>query len=278
MALKEYNPTTPGRRGMTGADFSDLTPGRDPEKSLLVGRRRTGGRNNNGRITTRHIGGGHKRRIRIIDFKRRDKMDVPAKVVSIEYDPCRSAWIALLYFNDGEKRYMIAPQHVSVGQTVVASETADILPGNALPLRCIPLGTNIYNVELKVGGGGQLARGAGVFAQLMAKEGKYAQVKLPSGEVRKVFIECMATVGEVSNPQHENITYGKAGKKRWLGVRPTVRGMVMNPVDHPHGGGEGCSKGGNHPSSPWGTPAKGYKTRNNKRTQKFIVKDRRSKL
>jgi large subunit ribosomal protein L2 len=277
MPLKEYKPTTPGRRGMTGADFSALTRS-EPEKSLLGKRNRTGGRNNHGRITMRHKGGGHKRRYRIIDFRRGDKMNVPAKVFSIEYDPNRTAWIALLHYADGEKRYIIAPQGLNVGQQVMASEAADILPGNALPLRCIPVGTNIYNVELKVRGGAQMVRSAGSFAQLMAKEGTYAQVKLPSGEVRKVFIECMATIGQVSNPQNENITVGKAGRTRYWGIRPTVRGMVMNPVDHPHGGGEGCSKGGNHPSSPWGTPAKGYKTRQNKRTQKFIVKDRRKKF
>ncbi len=276
MAIKEYNPTTPGRRGMNVSDFAGITR-RQPEKSLLGRITRSGGRNNTGRITTRHIGGGHKRRYRVVDF-RRDKTDIPAKVVAVEYDPNRSGRIALLNYADGEKRYIVAPQSLAVGREVIASENADILPGNALPLRHIPVGTNIYNVELKVGKGGQLARSAGTFAHLMAKEGRYALVKLPSGEVRKVFIDCMATVGEVSNPEHENISIGKAGRTRWFGVRPTVRGMVMNPVDHPHGGGEGCSKGGNHPSSPWGTPAKGYKTRNNKRTQAMIVKDRRSKL
>jgi ribosomal protein L2, bacterial/organellar len=276
MAMKEYNPTTPGRRGMNGADFTGLSK-KGPEKSLLALKTRSGGRNNRGKITTRHVGGGHKKRYRIVDF-RRDKLEVPAKVAAIEYDPNRSARIALLFYADGEKRYIIAPQSLTVGQTVVSSENADILPGNALPLRNIPVGTNIYNIELKVGKGGQLARSAGTFAQLMAKEGAYAQIKLPSGEVRKVLVECKATIGEVSNPENENMAVGKAGRTRWFGVRPTVRGMVMNPVDHPHGGGEGCSKGGNHPSSPWGTPAKGYKTRQNKRTQVFIVKDRRSKL
>lgn len=277
MPLKEYKATSPGRRGMTGFDFSGLTK-KKPEKSLLSKWKRTGGRNNTGRITTRHIGGGHKRRYRVIDFKRRDRMNVPAKVAAIEYDPNRSAHIALLHYRDGAKSYIIAPQKLVVGAEVVAGEEVEIAPGNALPLRCIPVGTNIYNIELKVGRGGQLVRGAGAFAQLMAKEGKYAQVKLPSGEVRKIFVECMATVGEVSNPQHENVSVGKAGRTRWLGIRPTVRGMVMNPVDHPHGGGEAKGKGGNHPSSPWGTPAKGYKTRNNKRTQAFIVKDRRKKF
>lgn len=274
--MKEYNPITPGRRGMNGFSFTEITKQR-PEKSLLGKRSRSGGRNNHGRITTRHIGGGHKRRYRIIDF-RRDKLDIPAKVAAIEYDPNRNARIALLCYVDGEKRYIIASQSLAVGREVLASESADILPGNALPLKNIPVGTNIYNIELKVGKGGQLARSAGTFAQLMAKEGRYALVKLPSGEVRKVLIDCMATVGEVSNPEFENVTWGKAGRTRWRGIRPTVRGMVMNPVDHPHGGGEGCSKGGNHPSSPWGTPAKGYKTRQNKRTQSMIVKDRRSKL
>jgi len=277
MATKEYDPITPGRRGMSVSDFAELTKGKRPEKSLLAHKTRSGGRNNHGRITTRHIGGGHKKRYRIIDF-RRDKTDIPAKVAAIEYDPNRNARIALLFYVDGEKRYIIAPQSLAVGRQVISSEHADILPGNALPLKNIPVGTNIYNIELKVGKGGQIARSAGTFAQLMAKEGRYALVKLPSGEVRKVLIDCMATIGEVSNPEFENITWGKAGRTRWRGIRPTVRGMVMNPVDHPHGGGEGCSKGGNHPSSPWGTPAKGYKTRQNKRTQTFIVKDRRSKL
>ncbi len=277
MAQREYNPTTPGRRGMTAADFDGLSK-EAPEKSLLRPHRRTGGRNNLGRITMRHVGGGHKKRYRLIDFKRSGKLNIPGKVLSIQYDPNRNARIALLQYADGAKSYIIAPQSLKIGQEVIASEDADILPGNTLPLRNIPLGTNIYNVELKMGKGGQLARSAGVFAQLMAKEGDWALVKLPSGEVRKVFIGCLASIGEVSNPQHENISVGKAGRTRWKGVRPTVRGIVMNPVDHPHGGGEGCSKGGNHPSSPWGTPAKGYKTRNNKRTQNMIVKDRRSKL
>lgn len=277
MPVRDYKPTTPGRRGMSTADFSALT-GSKPEKSLLAKKSRSGGRNNSGRITMRHKGGGHKQRYRIIDFNRRDKLGVPAKVATIEYDPNRTGRIALLQYADGEKRYMVAPQKLEVGQTVLASEKADILPGNALPLSFIPVGTNIFNIELKVGRGGQLVRSAGSFAQLMAKEGKYAQVKLPSGEVRRILIDCMATVGEVSNPQNENISVGKAGRTRWKGIRPTVRGMVMNPVDHPHGGGEAKGKGGNHPSSPWGTPAKGFKTRQNKRTQKFIVKDRRKKF
>ena len=261
---------------MSVSDFAGVSK-KAPEKSLLGKITRSGGRNNMGRLTMRHGGGGHKRRYRIIDF-RRDKLDIPAKVAAIEYDPNRNARIALLHYADGEKRYIIAPQSLAPGREVLASENADILPGNALPLKNIPVGTNIYNIEIKAGKGGQIARSAGTYAQLMAKEGKFALVKLPSGEVRKVFIECMASIGEVSNPEHENIQVGKAGRTRWYGVRPTVRGIVMNPVDHPHGGGEGCSKGGNHPSSPWGTPAKGYKTRNNKRTQSMIVKDRRSKL
>ncbi len=276
MALKEYNPTTPGLRGMTAADFSGLSKKR-PEKALLSSLSKTGGRNNKGHITSRHIGGGHKRRYRIVDFKR-DKLGIPAKIAAFEYDPNRSARLALLYYVDGEKRYVLATQGMKVGATVVSSEKADILPGNTLPLREIPLGTSISNIELKVGRGGQLARSAGTFAQLMAKEGKYAQVKLPSGEVRKILLECTATVGAIGNPEHENVSIGKAGRTIWKGKRPTVRGVAMNPVDHPHGGGEGKSKGGNRPLSPWGQPAKGYKTRNSKRTDKFRIKDRRAKL
>ncbi len=276
MALKEYNPTTPGLRGMTATDFSGLSKKR-PEKALLSSISKTGGRNNMGHITSRHIGGGHKRRYRIVDFKR-GKVGIPAMVAAFEYDPNRSARLALLYYVDGEKRYILATQGMKVGSTVISSEKADILPGNTLPLREIPLGTSISNIELKVGRGGQLARSAGTFAQLMAKEGKYAQVKLPSGEVRKILLECTATIGAIGNPEHENVSIGKAGRTIWKGKRPTVRGVAMNPVDHPHGGGEGKSKGGNHPQSPWGQPAKGYKTRNNKRTNKFRIKDRRAKL
>lgn len=275
MATREYKPTTPGRRGMSVLDFKEITKS-FPEKSLLAPLRKSGGRNNNGHITMRHVGGGHKRRYRIIDFVRRRKMEVPAEVSAIEYDPNRTANIALLKYSDGDWAYILAPVGLKVGAKVIASEAADILPGNALPLRHIPLGTNIHNIELKIGKGGQMVRGAGCAAQLMAKEGRYATVKLPSGEVRKVFIDCLATVGEVGNKEYENISWGKAGRRRYLGIRPTVRGMVMNPVDHPHGGGEGCSKGGNHPSSPWGTPAKGYKTR--LRPNPYLVKDRRSKL
>jgi len=261
---------------MSVSDFAGLTKDR-PEKALVVFLLKTGGRNNMGHITSRHVGGGHRRKYRFIDY-RRDKKGIPAKVASLQYDPNRSARIALLHYVDGEKAYVLATQGMKVGGTVVASETADILPGNTLPLKSIPVGTNICNVELKLGKGGKLARSAGVYAQLMAKEGGYALVKLPSGEVRKVFHECRATIGEISNPEHENVAVGKAGRTRWKGVRPTVRGVAMNPVDHPHGGGEGKSKGGNHPQSPWGQPAKGYKTRNNKRTNQFIVKDRRAKL
>lgn len=276
MGLKEYNPITPGRRGMTSSDFEGVSK-KKPEKSLLAPIKRSGGRNNMGHITTRHMGGGHKKKYRIVDFKR-EKIDVPAKVAALEYDPNRSARIALLHYVDGEKRYVLAPKDLKVGSTVISSEKAEILPGNTLSLKNIPVGSNICNIELRPGKGGQIARSAGVYAQLMAKEGKYALLKLPSGEVRKVLIECKATVGEIGNADHENISIGKAGRTRWLGVRPTVRGIAMNPVDHPHGGGEGKSKGGNHPQSPWGQPAKGYKTRQNKRTDKFIVKDRRAKL
>lgn len=276
MPLKEYNPITPGRRGMSVSDFEGVSK-KKPEKGLVIHLAKSGGRNNKGHITAYHIGGGHKRKYRIIDFKRKKK-NIAAKVAAIEYDPNRSAYIALLHYADGEKTYILAPKGLRVGVSVIASESADILPGNTLPLRNIPVGTNIYNVELKRGKGGQLARSAGVYAQLMAKEGDYALVKLPSGEVRKVLIDCDATIGEVGNAEHENIALGKAGRTRWFGIRPTVRGVAMNPVDHPHGGGEGKSKGGNHPQSPWGQPAKGFKTRHNKRTNPFIVKDRRAKL
>ncbi len=276
MATKEYNPITPGRRGMSVLDFSELSKVK-PQKALVSFLYKSGGRNNMGHITSRHIGGGHRRRYRLVDFKR-NKKNIPAKVVAIEYDPNRSAWIALLSYVDGEKAYIVAPQGLKVGATLISAEQADILPGNTLPLKNIPVGTSIYNLELKVGRGAQLARSAGVFAQLMAKEAGYAQVKLPSGQVRKILLECLATIGAASNPEHENVAIGKAGRTRWLGKRPTVRGVAMNPVDHPHGGGEGKSKGGNHPQSPWGQPAKGFKTRNNKRTDRFIIKDRRAKL
>jgi len=269
-----YKPTSPGRRFATAFDMSGLAKTKPP-RSLTGPLSKTGGRNNNGRITTRFRGGGHKRRFRLIDF-RRDKVQVPAQVASIEYDPNRSARIALLFYADGEKRYILAPVGLNVGDTVVAGGGADIKPGNTLPLREIPLGTMIHNIELKQGKGGQLVRSAGTAAQLMAKEGEYALVKLPSGEQRQVLLGCVASIGQVGNVEHENASIGKAGRTRWFGFRPHVRGTAMNPVDHPHGGGEGRSKG-NHPTSPWGTPTKGYKTRRNKRTSQFIVQRRKRK-
>jgi large subunit ribosomal protein L2 len=275
MALKKFNPTSAGRRFQTSSTFEEISAVR-PEKSLTVGMRSTGGRNNQGRITSRYMGGGNKRLYRLIDF-RRDKMGVPAKVASIEYDPNRTARIALLHYADGEKRYILAPNGLTVGAQVVAGPTADILPGNALPLRGIPLGTTIHNIELKRGRGGQLVRSAGAAAQLMAKEGSYAQVRLPSGEVREVHIECYATIGQVGNLEHENVSIGKAGRNRWIGRRPHVRGVAMNPVDHPMGGGEGKTSGGRHPTSPWGWKTKGAKTRNNKRTDSFIIRRRKAK-
>jgi large subunit ribosomal protein L2 len=272
MAIKKYKPTSPGRRQMTGNSFEEITTD-SPEKSLLAPLKRSFGRNSYGRITKRHTGGGHKRKFRLIDFKR-DKKEIPAKVASIEYDPNRSARIALLNYADGEKRYILAPVGLGVGDTVVASEKADIKPGNALAIRSIPLGTWVHNVELRVGKGGQLARSAGTYAMIAAKEGKYAQLRLPSGEVRLVLQECCATIGQVGNVDHENVKIGKAGRNRWLGKRPQSRGVAMNPVDHPHGGGEGKSSGGRHPVTPWGVPTKGYKTRVNKRTDRFIVRRR----
>jgi large subunit ribosomal protein L2 len=272
MAIRKYKPTSPGRRAMTCSTFEEVTTS-EPEKSLLLPMKRTGGRNCYGRITSRHIGGGHKRKFRIIDF-RRDKLDVPAKVASIEYDPNRSSRIALLHYVDGEKRYILAPVGLKVGDTVVSSDRADMKPGNALLLRNIPTGSLIHNVELKIGKGAQMVRSAGSYGQLMAKEGKYAQIRMPSGEVRKVLLECKATIGQVGNVDHENISIGKAGRTRWTGRRPKVRGVVMNPVDHPMGGGEGRTSGGRHPCTPWGVPTKGYKTRKNKVTDKYIVKKR----
>ncbi|MDY0211986.1 MAG: 50S ribosomal protein L2 [Desulfuromonadaceae bacterium] len=270
MAIKKFKPTSPGRRHMTASSFDEVTTA-SPEKSLLEPLKKSGGRNNNGRITKRHTGGGHKRSYRIIDF-RRDKKEIPAKVVSIEYDPNRSARIALLSYADGEKRYILAPLGLEVGSSVLTSNTADIKPGNTLQIRSIPLGTWVHNVELRIGKGGQLARSAGAYATLAAKEGKYAQLRLPSGEVRLVLQECSATIGQVGNVEHENVKIGKAGRNRWLGKRPQTRGVAMNPVDHPHGGGEGKSSGGRHPVTPWGVPTKGYKTRTNKRTDRFIVR------
>jgi large subunit ribosomal protein L2 len=272
MGIKSYRPTSPGTRFRTTLINDELTSGR-PLKGLTGGKQRISGRNNKGRLTVRHRGGGHKKLFRVIDF-RRDKRDIPATVLSLEYDPNRSARIALLSYIDGEKRYILAPQGLAVGGTVVAGDGADILVGNALPLRNIPLGTMIHNIELKQGKGGQLARSAGSSAQLVAKEAGYAQIKIPSGETRMVHLDCYATIGQVGNLDHENISIGKAGRSRWLGKRPTVRGVAMNPIDHPHGGGEGKTSGGRHPVSPWGLPTKGYKTRNNKRTQRFIMKRR----
>lgn len=273
MGLKTYKPTSAGRRFQTTLDFSELTR-KAPEKSLLVPRKKTGGRNAYGRITSRHIGGGHKRMYRIIDFKR-DKRDIPARVASLEYDPNRSANIALLNYADGEKRYILAPLDLKVGDAVMSGERVDIKPGNALPLKHIPLGTLVHNVEMKPGKGGQLIRSAGSAGQLMAREGDYATLKMPSGEVRLIHVSCFATVGQVGNLDHENVSIGKAGRNRWRGRNPGVRGVVMNPVDHPLGGGEGKSSGGRHPVTPWGVPTKGYKTRQNKATDKFIVKRRK---
>jgi len=272
MAIKSYKPTSAGRRHQTCSTFEEITTTK-PEKSLLVSQTKSGGRNSLGRITSRHIGGGHKQKYRIIDF-RREKTSIPAKVASIEYDPNRSARIALLHYVDGEKRYILAPLDLKVGDTVISGPEADIKPGNSLPLRAIPLGTIIHNVELKIGKGAQLARSAGTFAQLMSKEGKYSQIKLPSGEVRLILQDCYATIGQVGNIDHENVNTGKAGRSRWLGKRPKVRGVAMNPVDHPHGGGEGRTSGGRHPVTPWGIPTKGYKTRTNKTSDRFIVKKR----
>ena len=272
MALKTYKPTSPGRRFQTGFTFEEITKS-EPEKSLVKPLKKTGGRNNLGRMTSRHIGGGHKRKFRVIDF-RRDKTDIPAKVAAIEYDPNRSSRIALLNYVDGEKRYILAPLGIEVGDTVISGEKEDIKTGNTIPLRNIPLGSLIHNLELKMGKGGQLIRSAGSSGQLMAKEGSYAQVRLPSGEVRKILMGCKATIGQVGNIEHENLSIGKAGRTRWLGKRPKVRGVVMNPVDHPMGGGEGKSSGGRHPCTPWGVPTKGYKTRKNRSSDKYIVKKR----
>ncbi|MFU8857768.1 MAG: 50S ribosomal protein L2 [Deferrisomatales bacterium] len=273
MAIKRYRPTSAGRRFMSVSTFEEITEA-TPEKSLLRPLKRSGGRNNRGRITCRHIGGGHKRRYRVIDF-RRDKREIPAKVSSIQYDPNRSARIALLTYLDGEKRYILAPKELRVGDRLEAGPAVEVRPGNALPLGSIPLGTLVHNVELKPGKGGQLCRSAGTYGQLMAKEGDYAQIRLPSGEVRKVRVECYATVGQVGNEDHENRRIGKAGRSRWLGIRPTVRGVAMNPIDHPHGGGEGRTSGGRHPVSPWGVPTKGKKTRKNKATDQYIVRRRK---
>ena len=261
---------------MTGIDFKKILTATKPYKALTKTLKKKAGRNKQGRITVRHRGGGHKRKYRIVDFKR-DKMDIPAKVETIEYDPNRSAFISLIKYADGERRYILAPVGLKVGQTVISSnKQVDILPGNAMPLRHIPLGTIVHNIELKIGKGGQVAKAAGAAAQILAKEGDYAHIRMPSSEIRLIHLDCRATIGQVSNLDHQNIDIGKAGRKRWLGRRPHVRGTAMNPIDHPHGGGEGKAKGGRHPVSPTGIPTKGYRTRRNKRTQKFIVR-RRSK-
>jgi large subunit ribosomal protein L2 len=274
MGLKSYKPTSAARRHMTVADFAEITKAK-PEKKLTKTVKRTGGRNNHGHITTRHIGGGHKRRYRIIDW-RRDKDGVPARVAAIEYDPNRTSRLALLHYKDGDKRYILAPIGVAVGDVLTSGDAVDIRPGNSLPVKNIPLGTVIHNVEAQPGSGAKMIRSAGSFGQLMAKEGEYAQIRMPSGEVRQVQQDCKATVGQLSNIESSSVRAGKAGKSRWKGIRPTVRGLAMNPVDHPHGGGEGKSGQGNpHPVSPWGQKTKGLKTRNNRRTDKFIVSRRK---
>ncbi len=276
MAIKIYKPTSPGRRGMSVSTFEEITRSK-PEKSLVRPVRQRAGRNNQGRVTVRHRGGGHKRQYRLIDF-RRDKFGIPARVTSIEYDPNRSARIALLTYADGEKRYILAPVGLKVGSQVMSGTESEIRVGNALPLRNIPLGTVVHNVELQPGRGGQMARSAGVGAQVLAKEGDYAQLRLPSGEVRRVQMTCLATIGQVGNTDHANLNMGKAGRRRWLGWRPTVRGTAMDPNSHPHGGGEGRSPVGlPGPKTPWGKPALGYKTRSNKRTDKYIVRRRGKK-
>jgi len=275
MALNTYNPTSPSRRALVQVDRSELYKGK-PEKALTEGLNKSGGRNNAGRITMRRQGGGHKRSYRIVDFKR-NKFDIPATVVNLQYDPNRTAFIALLKYKDGEKAYILAPQRLAKGDTVIAGKKADIKPGNAMPIRAIPVGTIIHNIEMKPGKGGQIARSAGAYAQLVGRDGGYAQIRLKSGEVRLIHQECMATIGAVSNPDHMNINLGKAGRKRWLGKRPQVRGVAMNPVDHPHGGGEGRTSGGRHPVTPWGKPTKGARTRSNKASDKFIIRSRHKK-
>jgi len=275
MALKNFNPITPGLRTLVLVDRSGLWKGK-PVKELTEGLSKKGGRNNHGRITARRRGGGHKRRYRLVDFKRQ-KFDVPAKVTRLEYDPNRTAFIALIEYEDGEQSYILAPQRLAVGDTVVSGKRADIKPGNAMPLAAIPVGTIVHNVELKIGRGGQIARSAGTYVQLVGRDAGYALLRLSSGEVRMVRAECMATVGAVSNPDQANIKLGKAGRKRWIGKRPAVRGVAMNPIDHPHGGGEGRTSGGRHPVTPWGRPTKGAKTRRNKKTDGLIVRRRGKK-
>ncbi|HPG39518.1 MAG TPA: 50S ribosomal protein L2 [bacterium] len=273
MALKTFKPKTPGQRFKSVNSFEDITS-TEIVRSLVVSRKKNGGRNNRGRITARHQGGGHKQLYRIIDFKR-DKLEIPARVAAIQYDPNRSAFIALLNYADGEKRYIIAPVGIKVGDVLMAGAAPEIKVGNTMPLAKIPLGTAVHNIEMKAGKGGQIARGAGSSAQLVAREGNYAQIKMPSGEVRMIRVECMATIGQVGNTDHMNISIGKAGRARWLGIRPQSRGVAMNPVDHPMGGGEGKSSGGRHPCTPWGKPTKGYKTRKTKSSDAFIVKRRK---
>ncbi|WP_299397227.1 50S ribosomal protein L2 [Pelagibius sp.] len=275
MALKNFNPTTPGRRNLVLVDRGDLWKGK-PVKKLTEGLTKNGGRNNTGRITARRRGGGHKRLYRVVDFKRR-KFDVPAKVERLEYDPNRSAFIALIQYEDGEQSYILAPQRLAVGDTVLSGERADIKPGNAMPLSSIPVGTIIHNVEMKAGKGGQIARAAGTYVQLVGRDAGYALLRLGSGEVRMVRADCMASIGAVSNPDKANAKLGKAGRKRWIGKRPSVRGVAMNPVDHPHGGGEGRTSGGRDPVTPWGKPTKGAKTRRNKKTDSLIVRRRHKK-
>lgn len=273
MGTRKFNPTTPSRRFMSTSDFEDITASK-PEKKLVTKKTRSGGRNNRGRMTARHIGGGHKKRYRVIDFKR-DKVGVPGKVATIEYDPNRSARIALIHYMDGEKRYILAPNGLKVGAEVITDDKADIQPGNCMHLHAVPLGTWVHNIEMQSGRGGQLCRSAGAYAQVMAKEGKHVLLRLPSGELRQVFHTCRATIGQVGNLEHENQVIGKAGRSRWLGRRPIVRGTAMNPIDHPHGGGEGRAKG-RHPVTPWGKPTKGYKTRARKKpSNKLIVKRRK---
>jgi large subunit ribosomal protein L2 len=276
MAVKKYKPTSPGRRFMSVSSFDEVTKGKKPEKALMVKLDKKAGRNNSGSITVRHQGGGHKKQYRIVDFKR-NKIAIPGKVAAIEYDPNRSSRLALIHYVDGEKRYILAPLGLRVGDSVEAGPQADIKPGNALPIANIPVGTTVHNIELKLGRGGQMVRSAGAAAQLLAKEGDYAQVRMPSGEVRLVPVVCTATIGQLGNLDHENENVGKAGKSRWRGKRPSVRGMTMNPFDHPHGGGEGRSGAGGNPQTPWGKPALGYRTRRNKSTNKMIVRRRGGK-
>jgi large subunit ribosomal protein L2 len=273
MPIRKYNPTSPGLRGKTSLTFDEITTS-EPYRPLTENLHRSGGRNNHGELTSWWRGGGHKRLYRIIDFKR-DKKDIPGRIETVEYDPNRSARIALVTYADGEKRYILQPLGMKVGDTVLSGDNVDILPGNCLPLKNIPLGTTIHNVELRPGKGGQIARSAGSWVQLVAREGEYASVKMPSGEIRKINVECVATIGQVGNIDHENVAYGKAGRSRWLGKRPHVRGVAMNPVDHPLGGGEGKTSGGRHPVTPWGQPTKGHKTRRRKTTDRFIVQRRK---